>query len=219
MNISIEKEKEILMYIAKSKDNLGVEVFTKNFDERFEMMCYCKGGSSLAGKYLKNSVEKNKVGMFSETMRISDVLSLIPNSQIQKKAGKGEFAEDIYDDYEIYTSNGQHLLTITPKDTAKLDQKINRVLIKSPFFKTAKGINCQSTYSDIKNANEITEIVPTRTHIVLKVPALNSDFSIAKAKLQKGWWNEQAKTVNADKIPDDAPIDDFILWWNTNSKK
>ncbi len=28
-------------------------VFTKNFDERFMMMRYCRGGASLAGKYLR----------------------------------------------------------------------------------------------------------------------------------------------------------------------
>ncbi len=214
VNIANKKDTEILMYIVPSKDNLGVEVFTKNYEERFQMMLYCGGGASLAGKYLKNKIRANYVGIFDDTMRIKDILQLIPTNQIQKKEGKGEFAEDSYDDYEIYTENGQHLLTLTPKNIDNLEQKINRVLIKSPFFETEKGISAKSTYKAIKEAYTINKIEPTREHIVLIIDELNANFGIAKTKLQQGWWNNTTKTVNADKIPDDAQIDSFILWWN-----
>ncbi|MDG6882425.1 Uncharacterised protein [Phocoenobacter uteri] len=43
--------KEILMYIKPIKNNTAVDVFTSNFEERFRMMSYCRGGASLAGEY------------------------------------------------------------------------------------------------------------------------------------------------------------------------
>ncbi len=214
VNISEEKDKEIWMYIVPSHDNLGVEVFTKNFDERFKMMLYCGGGASLAGEYLKKNVTAHSASVFNDKMTIAEALQVVPNAQITKKNGKGEFAEDTYDDYEIYNQNNQHLLTLTPKLTGSADQKINRVLVVSPFFKTDKGISVTSTYKDIKNAYKISKIEPTRTHIVLVVDEINASFSIPKTSLKKGWWNEKTKSVNADKIPNNAVVEYFILWWN-----
>ncbi|PID94077.1 MAG: hypothetical protein CSA95_04790 [Bacteroidetes bacterium] len=213
VNISNEADKEVRMYIAPSHDNLGVEVFTSNFDERFYMMRYCGGGSSLAGKYLKNRITANSIGVFNAQQTIAEVLHTLPDTQTQKKEGKGEFAEDQYDDYEIYTRNNQLLFTLTPKDTGDIYQKINRVWINSPSFRTEKGINTSSTYGDLKKAYTISNIVPTREHIVFEVEELNASFSIAKSKLKKGWWDDQAKKVNEHKIPTNAPIDHFILWW------
>ncbi len=202
------------MYIVPSHDNLGVEVFSKKFDERFKMMLYCSGGASLAGEYLKKTVTAHSAGVFNDQMTIAEALQIIPNAQITKKNGKGEFAEDTYDDYEIYNRNNQHLLTLTPKLTGNTDQKINRVLVVSPFFKTNKEISTKSTYKDIKNAYKISKIEPTRTHIVLIVDEINASFSIPKTSLKKGWWNEKTKSVNTDKIPNNTVIEDFILWWN-----
>ncbi|PIE50152.1 MAG: hypothetical protein CSA38_04470 [Flavobacteriales bacterium] len=218
VNIAHEDNKEILMYIAPSHDNLGVEVFTKNFEERAKMMFYCSGGSSLAGQYIKNEVTANSIGRFTNQNTIAEVLQTLPNAQIEKKIGHGEFKEDVYDDYQIFGTNSQPLFTVTPKDTADVHQKINRVLIHTPFFRTDKGINSKSTYGDIKNAYTITKIEPTREHIVLIVNEMNANFSIAKTKLQEGWWNEETKSVNEDKIPVDAQVDSFILWWKEAKK-
>ncbi len=214
VNISNEKDKVVDMYIVPSHDNLGVEVFTKNYDERFVMMYYCRGGSSLAGKYIKNIITKNSIGVFNDKNTIWEVLQTLPNTQINKKIGKGEFADDIYDDYEIYNNYNKLLFTITPKDTAKVDEKINRVLVNSPFFKTEKGINKNSTYKNIKETYTITKIEPTREHIVLILDEINASFTISKTKLKKGWWNDKTKTINENKIPLNAQIDDFVLWWN-----
>ncbi|MCG8220938.1 copper resistance protein NlpE N-terminal domain-containing protein [Tenacibaculum finnmarkense genomovar finnmarkense] len=214
VNISNEKDKEVLMYIAPSHDNLGVEVFTPNFEDRFYMMRYCGGGGSLAGKYLKNTVTASSIGGFNKQNTIMEVLQILPNVQIQKKIGKGEFAEDVYDDYEIYNHNNQLLFSLTPKNTGDVHQKINRVLINSPFFKTEKGINTNSTYGDIKNAYTVNKIEPTREHIFLIVDELNASFSISKNKLKKDWWNDKTKTVNENKILLNTQIDNIVLWWN-----
>ncbi len=214
VNIANEKDKKVWMYIAPSHDNLGVEVFTAKFNERFKMMFYCGGGSSLAGKYIKNSITAKNVGIIQQSNTIEDVIYTLPPNQISKKVGKGEFKDDVYDDYEICNRNNKHLLTITPKETGKANQKINRIVVNSPFFKTAKGINCKSTYQDIKNAYTINKIEPTREHIVLIVDEINANFSIPKNKLKKGWWNKKTKTVNANKIPLKTQVDSFIIWWN-----
>lgn len=52
-------------------------------------------------------ISENRVGIFSKGMTIFDVYNTIPKEQIKKKVGYGEFADDTYDDYEIYDSNGK----------------------------------------------------------------------------------------------------------------
>lgn len=209
----LAKNEAVLMYIAPSHDNLGVDVFTEKFDERFAMMQYCGGGGSLAGKYLKNRVAANSIGAYTNQNTIAEVLQTIPNAQINKKVEHGEFADDVYSNYEISSPDSQLLFTLSPKDTGKVNQKINRVLINSPFFKTEKGISKNSTYADIKKAYPITKIEPTEGHIVLTVNEIHASFSIAKSKLSKDWWNAKTKSVNTNSIPLNAKIDDFILWW------
>ncbi len=54
LNVSNEADKKVAMYLRPTKDKLGIDVFTKNFDERFMMMRYCRGGGSLAGRYLRH---------------------------------------------------------------------------------------------------------------------------------------------------------------------
>ncbi len=206
--------KEVAMYIRPMKDKLGVEVFTEKFDERFAMMYYCRGGASLAGDYLKNNITANSIGTINANQSIAEVLQQIPKAQVKKTVGHGEFAEDLYDDYQVYNHKQQLLFTLTPKQIGSTKQKINRVLINSPTFSTNKGIHNQSIYGEIKKAYSIDKIEPTRTHIVLTIDDINANFSIAKTELQQGWWNESEKRVNIDKIPDTAKIDSFILWWN-----
>ncbi len=213
-NISTEENREVLMYIAPTHDNLGVEVFTADFEERFHLMRYCRGGSSLAGDYIKNTITADNIGIVTTSTTIEDILHTIPLTQLHKKIGRGEFADDIYDDYEIWTRNNQHLFTLTPKKAGDSQQKVERVLIQSPFFKTARGIHCNSTYQDIDNAYTITEILPDMEHIIVIVDEINASFSIPKTELPEGWWNDTAKTVNRNKIPADAQIDNFVLWWN-----
>ncbi len=213
-NISTNKNKEVTMHIAPTHDNMGVEVFTPDFEERFHLMHYCRGGGSLAGEYIKNTITPESIGVFTASTTIEEVLHTLPLTQVHKEIGKGEFADDLYDDYEIWTRNNEHLFTLTPKDRGSVQQKINRVLVQSPFFKTTKGIHRNSTYRDIADAYEITEVLPGMEHIILVVDEINAQFNIPKKELQEGWWDNTTKTVDRNKIPQDARADSFILWWN-----
>lgn len=207
-------DKTIPMVIAPTHDQLGVEVFTKKFEDRFQLMYYCSGGGSLAGNYLKTTIAANQFSIFNANTTIAEVLQTIPFAQIDKTKGQGEFADDTYDDYTILTQYGEPLFVITPKEKGDTNQKINRVKVIHPIFKTAKGISTQSTFGDIQKAYAISSIVPTEEHIVISVKELEADFSIHKKHLMKGWWNEQTKSIDSKKIPNNAPIDEFILWWN-----
>ncbi|PIE73734.1 MAG: hypothetical protein CSA20_01635 [Deltaproteobacteria bacterium] len=214
VDIDIDNGNEIRMAIRPSHDNLGVDVVTVNCEKPFQLMPSCQGSGSLAGTYLKNTLSKQHIGIFTASTTIEDILTTLPATQVHRTIGHGEFADDTYDDYEIYTRNNEHLLTLTPRERSQKDQKIHRVLITSPFFTTSKGIHAGSTYKEIREAYTITRIEPTRDHIVLIVDELHAHISIPKTSLHKDWWNPATQSVNPASIPDNARLDHFIVWWN-----
>ncbi|WP_339848726.1 hypothetical protein [uncultured Dokdonia sp.] len=157
-------------------------------------------------------ISENRVGIFSKGMTISDVYNTIPKEQIKKKTGYGEFADDTYDDYEIYDSNGKIILILTPKQNGNTNSKINRISILDKRFKTTKKIGLNSTFGDLQKHYVTNNISPDMEHIVLDVEHINAWFSIKKTELQDGWWNE--KGIDRSKIPKTAKFDGITVWWN-----
>ncbi len=198
-----------IMEIKKTDDRLGLDVFTKKFENRFALMIYCSGGASLAGEYLKTDITQNSISTITNKMTLKDILAHIPQGQILKIKGSGEFAEDVYDDYTVMTKNGTPLFIPTPQEN-----RINRVRIANPFFKTEKGIHKNSSYGDIERAYTINRIEPTREYIALFVDEIGAQFNIPKKSLKKNWWDETAKRVYPEAIPKAATTSDFLLWWN-----
>ncbi len=156
-------------------------------------------------------ISENRVGIFSKGMTILDIYNTIPKEQIKKKVGYGEFADDTYDDYEIYDSNGKKILIITSKQSGNTNSKINRVSILDNRFKTTEKIGLNSTYGDLTKYYSTNKISPDMEHIVLDVNHINAWFSIKKTELQEGWWNGSG--IDKTKIPNKAKFDGITIWW------
>ena len=156
-------------------------------------------------------ISENRVGIFSKGMTISDVYNTIPKEQIKKKVGYGEFADDTYDDYEIYDSNGKKILILTPKQSGNINSKINQISILDKRFKTTEKIGLNSTFGDLVKYYSIDKILPDMEHIILYVNHINAWFSIKKTELHEGWWN--GKRIDKSKIPNNAKFDGISIWW------
>jgi hypothetical protein len=156
-------------------------------------------------------ISENRVGIFSKGMTISDVYNTIPKEKIKKKVGYGEFADDTYDDYEIYDSNEKKILILTPKQNGNTNSKINRISILDNRFKTTEKIGLNSTFGDLQKYYSTDKISPDMEHIVLDVEHINAWFSIKKTELQDGWWN--GKGIDKSKIPNTAKFDGITVWW------
>jgi hypothetical protein len=156
-------------------------------------------------------ISENRVGIFSKGMTINDVYNSIPKEQIKKTVGYGEFADDTYDDYEIYDSNGKKILILTPQQNGNTNSQINRISILDNRFKTTEEIGLNSTFGDIKQYYGFNEISPDMGHIILDVNHLNAWFSIKKSELEQGWWNGNG--IDTSNIPDNAKFDGITIWW------
>ena len=159
-------------------------------------------------------ITPSKVGLISKGMTVSNIVEVIPENQIQKKIGYGEFPDDTYDDYEVYDSLGNHILTVTPKTQNDSTSKINRILIVSPRCRTKEGIDLNSTYSELLKSYSVDEYSPDMEHVVLTVNSLNAWFSIKKTELEADWWNEEKKEVDITKIPPESRFESISIWWN-----
>ena len=157
-------------------------------------------------------ISENRVGIFSKGMTISDVYNAIPKEQIKRKVGYGEFADDTYDEYEIYDSNGKEIVLLTPKENGKTNSKINRILILDKRFKTTEKIGLNSTFGELSKVYTPYNIEPVMEHIIFGVDHISARFSINKTELQDGWWT--GKRIDESKIPDDARFDTITIWWN-----
>jgi hypothetical protein len=159
-------------------------------------------------------VSQSFVGPIKKGMSVRDVMEFLPDRQIKKVVGHGEFAEDEYDDYEIYDSSGKHILTITPVSRNDLDQKISRIEILDTRFKTDAKIGLGSSYGEIIKRYAKVDASPDIEVIVLQLPKINAWMSIDKNKLSEDWWDNSRKHVDLNRIPLEARTGSFVIWWN-----
>ena len=156
-------------------------------------------------------ISESSVGIFLRGMTIEEVYNSIPNKQIKNTIGYGEFVDDIYDDYEIYDTNGKKILVLTPKQNGNRNSKINRILVLDDRFNTKEKIGLNSTFGDLKKHYSTDTISPDIEHIFLDVKHINARFSINKSQLKEGWWNKNG--IDKTKIPDNAKVDGITIWW------
>lgn len=207
-----ESSEGVTLCIAPSHDQLGVTVFTKKDSEILSRVAYIDGRVPIPETYYKSTITKNSIGDITSEMTLEDIFKRVPAAQIELKED-GEFADDKYDVYTIYTRYFEPLLSISPKKRAGMKQRVNRVIVLNPLFHTAQDITTVSTFGDIKQAYSITRIEPDMKDVVVVVDDLRASFSIPKSKLPATWWDEKTKTVNSSQIPSSAPIRTFILRW------
>lgn len=207
-----ESSEGVTLCIAPSHDQLGVTVFTKKDSEILSRVAYIDGRVPIPETYYKSTITKNSIGDITSEMTLEDIFKRVPAAQIELKE-EGEFADDKYDVYTIYTRYFEPLLSISPKKRAGMKQRVNRVIVLNPLFHTEQDITTASTFGDIKQAYSITRIEPDKKDIVVVVDDLRASFSIPKSKLPATWWDEKTKTVNSSQIPSSAPIRNFVLRW------
>lgn len=171
--------------------------------------------SYASGQESKNSflVTDKSVGVFYEGMTVNDVLELVNEDQIKKVIDYDSY-ESLYDDYQYFDFNQNHLLTLTPKIQNDKNSQINRVLIIDEKYVTDRKIGLSSTYGDLKANYEITDYSPDLDHIVLTVEKINAWFTINKNQLLENWWDDDEIKIDKSKIPDNATFDSFVIWWN-----
>lgn len=163
----------------------------------------------------KFEISKGKVGYLTTKTTINDLNDLFKNDSIVSNLSEGSLGENYFqndDEYHVYEKGGKHLLTIVPKEQLDSTSTIKSVQIFDNRFKTDKGLNLGSTFSEINLNNNINKVETSLSSATLFIDELNATIAIDKQELGlKPFSNQQ---VTKDQIPDLAKMKSFIVWFN-----
>ena len=157
-------------------------------------------------------ISKSSIGLLTDSTQVKDIKSIYANDSIVKRFGGDEFTGRI-NDIEIYDKTGNQLLVLTPKQALDSTATISTIKVVDPRFKTEKGLNPSSTFSDIKNNYTISSIQNTLRNVVVFVNDINGFFTIDKKELPAELRFDMNKKIEAINIPDTAKIKYFMIGW------
>ncbi|WP_298781620.1 hypothetical protein [uncultured Polaribacter sp.] len=162
----------------------------------------------------KFTIEKGKVGLLTTKTTVKDFENIFKNDSIVKNLSEGAQGDNYFqddDEYLVFEKGGKHLLTIVPKDQLDSTSTIKSIKIHDKRFKTLKGINLSSNFSEI-NVNNSVRVESTLQSVTLFLDELNATITINKEEL--GLKDFSSQKVSLEQIPDLAKIKTFIVWFN-----
>lgn len=163
----------------------------------------------------KFKIEKGAVGNITTKTTIQELASIFKNDSIVKSLSEGAQGDNYFqddDEYFIFEKGGKLLLTILPKEQLDSTSTIKSIEIHDARYKTASGININSTFSEVNANNNISKIERTFSSATLFLDNLNTTIAIDNEELGLKEFNTQK--VTKEQIPDLAKMKTFIVWFN-----
>ena len=158
------------------------------------------------------TIVKGQVGEITSAMQIHEMKSFFVKDSLVSHIGEGDFVDAEYDEYLVYTKNGEHLLTIIPKIQHDSTSTIESIQIFDERYKTATGLNISSTFKDIIENYSVNKVESTFTTAVLFVDELDATIAINKKELGINDFGTQK--ISLGQIPDLAKIKTFTSWFD-----
>ena len=177
----------------------------------FSFLLFFSSCSESNNNYL---ISKGSIGYLKKESKVKDLDSIFSNDSIVKRIGEGDYMYSSEDKYLLYDKSGNHLLTLTPHQQHDLNEKIETIEIKSPIFKSTKGINLLSNFSEIKKNHNISSIQNTINNLVIFIDEIDAYFIIDKNQLPKHLQKGTIKKIEAKDIPPKTKIKRFMIGWN-----
>lgn len=157
-------------------------------------------------------IVRGQVGKITPLTQIHELESIFATDSLVTNLGEGDFADSPYDEYKVYSKEGNHLLTIIPKHQHDSTSTIESVQLFDSRYKTASGLGLSSTFKDIVNNHTVNKVESTFTTAVLFVDELDATITIDKKELGVNDFGTQK--IRLEQIPDLAKIKTFTLWFD-----
>ena len=171
-------------------------------------------GCSSKDKY---RVVKNNVGYVNSKTTVQEIDALFENDSVVKHLSegilgyKGRYAQED-DKYLIYSKEGEHLLTLTPKEPLDSLSTFRYIDIHSPAYTTEKGIGLNATFEEINFLENIVKTDATFTKVILYLDQLNATFTLDKKDV--GITSLTTSEVQLEQIPNLAKPTSFVVWFD-----
>ncbi len=159
-------------------------------------------------------IKNKQVGKLTDTTTIAQMKQLYRNDSIVKKT-EGQTAFEPYDEYRIIDKRTKEvLMVVVPKKMNDEQSVIKEVDIKSPKFKTEKGVGLDSDFKSFKQHHKIGRVDETFKYIVVFIDDLNATIDMAKDVIPLNAQNNTTIKIDETLIPDNTKIKDFIVFFN-----
>ena len=177
----------------------------------FIAVCFYCSCNTISNDY---TIDKGFVGKLSKNSIVKDLDSIFSKDSLVKRIGEGDYMFSSEDKYLLYDKSGKLLLTMTPHQQHDPNEKIESIEINSSIFRTKKGVNTLSTFSDIKKDHQISDIQNTINNLVIFVDEIDAYFLIDKNQLPKHLQKGTEKIILSEDIPPNSKIKRFMIGWN-----
>lgn len=157
-------------------------------------------------------ISKQHIGLLTDSTQVKDLEYAFPNDSIVTSIKGDEFTGE-NNDIEIYSTQGQKLLSLTPSQALDSTATIKSVHILSEKYKTDKNISTISTFKDINENYKISSINNLINSVVVSVNELNASFTIDKKQLPANLRFDMTLKIEAIQIPDNAKVKYFMIHW------
>ena len=158
------------------------------------------------------TIDKNQLGKLTSLTQINELESIFAKDSLVSNLGEGDFANAEYDEYLVFEKGGKHMLTIIPSEQHDSTSTIESIQIFDNRYKTIKGLNISSTFSDIVENYTVNKVESTFTTAVLFIDEIDATIAIDKKDL--GINEFGMDKVRLDQIPDMAKIKYFTIWFD-----
>ncbi len=157
------------------------------------------------------TLAKEQVGKITSLTQIQELNSIFENDSIVSHLGEDNVAESSYDEYLVYSKQGDRLLTIIPKTEQDSSSTIENIQIFDKNYKTIKGLSIRGVFKDIVDNYTVNKVQSTFSTAVLFVDELNATITIDKKEL--GVKDFGTQKIELEQIPDLAKIKGITLWF------
>ncbi len=163
-------------------------------------------------------IEKNRVGLISNTDRVSDIEMIFSNDSVVSHLSEGALGDGESkfngdnDEYLIYSKEGKHLLTLVPKISQDSLSTIKYVDVFDSQYKTDKELALTSQFKDVNLQYMINKVETTLSSATLYIDELNVTLTIDKKEL--GINEFSTEKVKIEQIPEMAKIKSMTIWFD-----
>ncbi len=160
------------------------------------------------------TIKNKQIGQITDTTTVAQLKKLYQNDSIVKNT-EGQSAFEPYDEYLVYDKKTKKILfTAIPKKINDENSVLKQIEIKSPLFKTEKGVNINSDFGTFKTRHQIGRIEETFKYIVVFIDDLNATIDMSKEVLPLNARNDSSIKIDETLIPDHSKIKHFVIFLN-----
>tara|TARA_R100001369_G_scaffold92586_2_gene138579 strand:+ start:2548 stop:3126 length:579 start_codon:yes stop_codon:yes gene_type:complete len=162
------------------------------------------------------AISEGSIGNLDKTIQMRQVDSIFAEDSIVK-LNPVKNAIGTQGEVEIYDTDGNKLLLLSPEDENDPNATVTNVQVFDSRYKTEKGLTSSSTFKDVKANYTISNIETTINAVVVFLKDSEIYLTIDKKELPENLrYNPNAK-IEASQIPDDATFKYFMIGWEPDT--